>query len=638
MKISKKLFISIVLALGILILFLSNQSNATNKEDITSSNYYASIEKTIFEYTGKEIKPKVELIRNNPYAKLKLGKDYTVTYEDNINIGTGKKVIIKGKGNYTGTKYVYYVICKYNLYNVNVSAIPDQEYTGKEIKPSNFKVTYKGKTLKEGKDYIVNYPSYSSVTPVGTAYISLEGAPNSGFYGYKSISYNVLLPKITKVSTTLKTNGIKISWKKPSLEVDGYEICRYTSTNKQEKVIAYPSKGNLSYLDTTPATSGKTYYYKIRSYKYVNGVKIYSNYSSISSIIFVQGVNYNLSSGNDRTYLSWDKVNGATAYQIFRSTSKNGKYVRIKTIKGQNNCKYTDKKIKKFTKYYYKIRAYSDTSNGRIYGNFTGIKTKEALAQTNLKNAKYTGNSIKLSWKKVNDIKGYKIYRATSQNGKYSKIATVSSKKTSYKDYKLSQGKVYFYRIRTYKNRSGKELHGQYSEIKSAITGNRQQQLNKTTLSPDKDFKNSSLVNYYNYYKKLINKNTNSNMSTYTKVKTMYKYLVQHMYHKDGYNCKNYAGTFAGICRVMGLNAYCPTGQTRASGGGYTAHTWAVVNVNSTEYIFDASLDRHSADRTKKSTSYNYFFKTYDELPGVYQFQGYENYWSWFMVGPNENL
>ena len=78
--------------------------------------------------------------------------------------------------------------------------------------------------------------------------------------------------------------------------------------------------------------------------------------------------------------------------------------------------------------------------------------------------------------KKVNEIKGYKIYRATSQNGKYSKIATVSSKKTSYKDYKLSQGKVYFYRIRTYKNRSGKKLHGQYSEIKSAITGNRQQQ------------------------------------------------------------------------------------------------------------------------------------------------------------------
>ena len=127
-------------------------------------------------------------------------------------------------------------------------------------------------------------------------------------------------------------------------------------------------------------------------------------------------------------------------------------------------------------------------------------------------------------------------------------------------------------------------------------------------------------------------------MSTYTKVKTMYKYLVQHMYHKDGYNCKNYAGTFAGICRVMGLNAYCPTGQTRASGGGYTAHTWSVININGTEYIFDASLDRHSADRTKKSTSYNYFFKTYDELPEVYQFQGYENYWPWFMVGPNENL
>ena len=271
MKVSKKLFISIILAFGILLMALAIPSNASNKENITSSNYYAFIEKNIFEYTGKEIKPKVELIRNNPYRKLKLVKDYTVTYEDNINIGTSKKITIKGKGNYTGTKYVYYVICKYNLYNVNVSAIADQEYTGKEIKPKNFKVTYKGKTLKEGKDYIINYPSYSSGTPVGTAYISLEGAPNSEFYGYKSISYNVILPKVTKISTTLKTNGIKISWKKISLEVDGYEICRYTSTNKQEKVIAYPSKKDLSYIDITPATSGKTYYYKVRSYKYVNG-------------------------------------------------------------------------------------------------------------------------------------------------------------------------------------------------------------------------------------------------------------------------------------------------------------------------------------------------------------------------------
>ena len=121
-------------------------------------------------------------------------------------------------------------------------------------------------------------------------------------------------------------------------------------------------------------------------------------------------------------------------------------------------------------------------------------------------------------------------------------------------------------------------------------------------------------------------------MPTYTKVKTMYKYLVNHLYHKDGFNCKNFAGTFAGMCRVLGLDAYCATGETRASGGGYTAHTWTIVNINGTEYIFDASLERHATDRTKK-ISYTYFFKTYSELPGVYKFQGYDNYWPFFMIG-----
>ncbi len=636
MKINKKLcFYSILISfLFVVLLSLSTTSQAASKIDISKEyDYWISSPNYTYEYTGKEIKPEVTLNKSNPTGnptKLKKGTDYKVSYKNNTQIGYAQ-IIVTGIGKYKGTKTSSFTICNYDIAKAKVTAISNQEYTGKEIKPKIKNVKYKDRVLKEDVDYRVYYPTYQNGTPIGTIYLSISGIGAYG--GNKSITFNVVPTKVNNVKTSLKSNGINISWKKSSIDIDGYEIERKTSTNKKYTILATLDKSKTSYLDTTPATSGKTYYYRVRSYKIVNGVKIYSNYSNVSEIVFVQGVTYTLTSGNDKTYLKWNKVNGADSYQIYRSTSKNGEYVRIKTQKGENKISYTDKKVKKHTTYYYKIRAYVNTPSGKVYGKFTDIKTKTPLAQTKLKKAKYTGKTIKLSWNKVNNIKGYRIYRATSENGKYKKIATTSAKKTSYTDKKLSQGKVYFYRVRAYKNKKNKTLYGQYSDVKFAVTGTRKQQMNKIKLSPDKDFKNSSFKSYYKDYEKLIKKNTNSKMSTYDKVNAMYKYLVKHLYHKDGYHCKNFAGTFAGMCRVMGLDAYCATGETK-SGSGYTAHTWTIVNINGTEYIFDASLERHNTDRTKKISN-KYFFKTYLELPKVYKFQGYENWWPFFMVSKN---
>lgn len=52
-------------------------------------------------FTGKALEPKVKVVLNN--KTLKKGKDYTVSYENNKSIGTAS-VILKGKGNYLGTK------------------------------------------------------------------------------------------------------------------------------------------------------------------------------------------------------------------------------------------------------------------------------------------------------------------------------------------------------------------------------------------------------------------------------------------------------------------------------------------------------------------------------------------------------
>lgn len=644
MKINKKLlFSTIFIMFSLFALFsCSSEVNAADKQTLYESGFCLSLSKYSYKYTGEEIKPTVTMKNFTTNKTLKEGTDYTVSYKNNVNVGYyTASVTVTGKGNYSGSTTTSFSIYKYDLSKSTVSSIPDQTYNGKQIEPSvgnvKYKTSTKTLTLKEETDYTVSYPIYSNkVTPIGQSYIYLYGKGNySGTT--KCISFNVIPPKVKNVKTALRTVGIKVSWDESSTDIDGYEIYRKTSTSSEYKILANISSDKNYYMDRTPATTGKTYYYKVRAYKTVNGVKMYSKYSDFSKIVFAQAVDFSVTSKNDRATIKSTEINGADGYEIYRSTSKDGNYVKIKTEKGQTNCTYTDKDIDPFKTYYYKVRCYADTSSGKVYSLFLDPIEKTPLAKTDLKESKYTGKTIELSWNKIDDIDGYKIYRATSYNGTtYTCIAKLSANKTTYTDKNLTQGKVYKYKIRAYKIINHKTIYGDYSDIKIAVTGTRTQQLNQTKLVPDQDFKNSGFKRYYTDYEKLINKYTNYNMSKYTKVKTMYKYLVEHLYHKDGYNCKNFAGTFAGICRVMGLDAYCATGETRASGGGYTAHTWTIVNINSTEYIFDASLDRHAADRTKK-ICYNYFFKTYSELPEVYKLYGYENYWPFFMV-PGDNL
>lgn len=64
--------------------------------------------------------------------------------------------------------------------------------------------------------------------------------------------------------------------------------------------------------------------------------------------------------------------------------------------------------------------------------------------------------SIKVSWKGLSDCDGYNIYRKTSGEASYAKIATVFGKKTSaYYDTTVVEGKKYYYRVSVMKLYNG---------------------------------------------------------------------------------------------------------------------------------------------------------------------------------------
>lgn len=78
----------------------------------------------------------------------------------------------------------------------------------------------------------------------------------------------------------------------------------------------------------------------------------------------------------------------------------------------------------------------------------TPIFTKPAVVQ-NLKSVMVYGKHIKLTWTRAYDASQYYVYRATSKNGKYKKVA--ATKSLSYTDKKAAFGRAYYYKVRAVK-------------------------------------------------------------------------------------------------------------------------------------------------------------------------------------------
>ncbi len=86
------------------------------------------------------------------------------------------------------------------------------------------------------------------------------------------------------------------------------------------------------------------------------------------------------------------------------------------------------------------------------------IQATSKLSATEITSLKGGTRSANLRWKKVSNATGYYIYRSTSRDGQYKKVATVKGK-TSYTDKKsLKNRGYYYYKIVAYRKSGSKTL------------------------------------------------------------------------------------------------------------------------------------------------------------------------------------
>ena len=189
--------------------------------------------------------------------------------------------------------------------------------------------------------------------------------------------------------------------------------------------------------------------------------------------------------------ISWTKATDVSGYEIWYATSQNGTYKNAETTTGTS---YTQTGLNAGTTYYYKIRSYKTANGTKVYSDYTPVSSKKLTVPTptNVKLANSSANSLKVSWSKVSDASGYEIYRTTSKSGTYKKIKTVTSGAiTSYTDKSLTNGKIYYYKVRACKTVSGSKKYSSYCSVisKKVI-------LAKTTLTATTKSKSSIILSW----------------------------------------------------------------------------------------------------------------------------------------------
>ena len=174
------------------------------------------------------------------------------------------------------------------------------------------------------------------------------------------------------------------------------------------------------------------------------------------------GVNASLTNSG-AIKIKWTAVSGATGYNVYRSNSLNGTYLKINTSAISSHS-YTNNGLSSGATYYYKVTAVNAGAES-AQSNAVFVTLKPSVP-AGLTAAAISTSSITVTWTAVSGATGYNVYRATSNGGSYTKINASVLATNSYTNTGLTAGKTYFYKV-TAVNAGGESDR---SNAKSAIT------------------------------------------------------------------------------------------------------------------------------------------------------------------------
>ena len=317
--------------------------NAKNDTEITAKQLTDSmvvVTPSTYTYTGGKITPNYAVI-DGAIALYKYGEvtddkaEYKeVSITDAVNVGTGKITVEGYKPNdfYSGTATGTFTITAANTADVKV-AIADQDYTGKQVRPRNFKATLNGNDVSNQFE-IVSYGE-NVEAGIGTVVLKpLDG--NKNFTGSNiTANFNIVKEKVEATLNVYDSKGFDVTDRyaaKVDTDLDGNvnDVIEDSETPFVFDGNAHTfAKALLSNIrKVTPdgvKTTAKENDFEIKYADNITGKKVTDGYENIGYIYAVakEGTGF----AGTKTIVTSDGtiINGVVAYIPF--TIKSVKFV-----------------------------------------------------------------------------------------------------------------------------------------------------------------------------------------------------------------------------------------------------------------------------------------------------------------------
>ena len=240
---------------------------------------------------------------------------------------------------------------------------------------------------------------------------------------------------LSGLSAKNQVDGIYIKWK--SVEnASGYKIIR-TDENGGENILE-ESYAKTSYEDVS-ASSGGVYIYTVIP---LVGEGEEVSGSSVSVMRISQPKLLSAVNTVDGVAVTWEKVNGADRYTLYRKGEGEEKWTSLGTVK--NTDSKLDKKAASGKKYTYTVIARGGDCKSSY--DKAGI-TLDVLKAPVINTIKAINSGIYLKWSKVSGAESYVIYRRAAGE-KWSYLTVLPAGKLSFTDTTMTPGYTYAYTVR----------------------------------------------------------------------------------------------------------------------------------------------------------------------------------------------
>ena len=332
---------------------------------------------------------------------------------------------------------------------------------------TSLKVTFDKRTnMESGFDYLYIYNAageqvgkYTGTSLAGktitvtgpSVKIKLVSDDSGNEWGFKVTGITVTssaapTAPVVRISNSAASGKPMLTWN----AVEGATSYRiYRSTSKGSGYSLLGTTTATSYTNTG-AKAGTTYYYRVKA---VNdaGLSPYSNIvsgqvKSVTPKPAAPVVKIGHSAASGKPMLTWNAVSGATSYKVYRATSQNGAYSLLGSV---TVTSYTNTGAKDGVTYYYKVTAVNDSGESAysniVSGQNKAVTPKPSAPVVKIGHSASSGKPM-LTWNAVSGATSYKVYRATSQNGTYSLLGTVTA--TSYTNTGAKAGTTYYYKVK----------------------------------------------------------------------------------------------------------------------------------------------------------------------------------------------